>query len=521
MRPRGPALLWLTGAFMAGIMLNGHVTLPHVISTIVAAGLLLSLKTIRDRGRARAFLIGVLCLCAGVIHTRAHQNLAADHIVRHAKSLGYRPLTVEGVVVSEVRRRELVNTVKTSFTLKMERVMADGSKRAVRGRVLVNLFAPVDVIYGDRLRLTGKLHRPFEFSANDNFSYRQYLQNKGVHYILSVKRGNPVTVTGTDGRYRWRALFLETRRRLIGYLKGYLTENETGIMQAVLLGERSAIPPHVRELFVRTGTAHVLAVSGLHVGIVALLVMTGLQLLRLPRGWQYVLTMVLIMMYVLLTGARPSTVRAAVMSVVFVGSLIREREANALAMLSCAALLILLNNPLNLYDIGFQLSFACILAMITIGRRLERAIEPLAERREWKGWRRRLLRAVIISFAVWIGVEGLVMYHFNLITPVSVLANLFVIPLITAVVLLGTGLLGTALCWPWLAAQAAVCLKAALSLMVAVTFLCAHLPGAYIYIRPIGLPELALYYVIIGMIFGIPWGIIGSKFNLFQLWSKN
>lgn len=502
----GPALMWLTGLFMTGIAVAARVDVRLAAIVAVAGGTGLGVSAWRRTRGVRLLLIAVLCLTAGVIYTRAYQYLPADHIARHARSLRYAPLTVEGVVVSEVRRRALVNTVKTSFTLQIDRVIAAGTARELSGRVLVNVFEPVEVIYGDRLRLTGKLHRPFEFSAGDNFSYRRYLRHKGVYDILSVKRGNPVTVTGQDPRCRWRADFERTRQALIAALASYLTVNETGIMQAILLGERSAIPPHVRELFVRTGTAHVLAVSGLHVGIVALLVMIGLQVLRMPRRVRFVLATVFILMYMILTGARPSVIRAAVMSVVFIGSLIFEREANALAMLSCAALLILLMNPLNLYDIGFQLSFACILSMITLGRRLERAAAEWMERREWKGARRRLVKAVIVSFSVWVGVEGLVMYHFHLITPVSVLANLFIIPLIFAVVLLGMGLLTVALVWPGLAAVTALCLKVVLSVMVAVAFLCSRIPGAYAFIPPPGPAALTFYYLLIGMIFGMPWG---------------
>ncbi|MBZ0167494.1 MAG: ComEC family competence protein [Candidatus Omnitrophica bacterium] len=513
MSPRGPAALWLAVVFMGGIWLSSQVAVSHAAGAAAGAGFLLVWPTVRCRSWLRGVLLITLCLTAGMLYTRAYQYLPPDHIVHRARDLRYRPLTVEGVVVSEIRTRAMVNTVKTSFTLKLRNIMAGERAVPVSGRVLVNLFEPVPVTYGDCLRVTGKLHAPFEFSGNDNFSYRRYLQNKGIHSVLSVKRGNPVDVTGRDKFYRWRAVFLDSRNALIALLKRYLTDNETGVMQAILLGERSAIPSHVRELFIRTGTAHVLAVSGLHVGIVVLMLMIVLQVLRLPRPVQQYLTVIFILMYVLLTGARPSIMRAAIMSIVFIGSLIHEREANSLAMLSCASLLILLLNPLNLYDIGFQLSFACILAMIVIGRPIEGWMQPLLERRGCTGWLRRLVRAVIISSAVWIGVEGLVMYHFNLMTPVSVLANLFVIPLIFAVVLLGMALLAAALCWPWLAGLIAVCLKAALSVMVAVTFLCSRLPGAYFYIRPLTVWELGVYYLIIGMIFGLPWGIIWSKFT--------
>lgn len=521
MMKRCPALFFLVVSFAFGIVVAQYAAATVFILMLLGWCILGLLPIVKTYARVWRGMWLLLCFFCGALYTHGFQYIAQNHLVHIFDRVAYQSITLEGVVVSEVRQRPMVNTTKSSFSFSVSQVTAGSRTYETTGRVLVQLYEFTPIEFGDRLRLTGKLHRPFEFSQNDTFSYRTYLRHRGIHHILSVKKDNPVERLGQDQRYWWRAFLLALRNGLAKDLDAYYLKGESGILKAILLGDRSSIPGHIREIFIRTGTAHVLAVSGLHVGMVAMLMMFFWQVLRLPRSIQLFLTLMGILLYAVMAGARPSIMRAAIMSMVFIGSLIQERETNALGMLGCASLLILLMNPLTLYDIGFQLSFACILSMITIGRQLEHWVKPWMRQKGWKGWRWGMVRSVLISFAIWVGVEGLVIYHFQIATPVSVLANFFVIPLIFGVVFLGMGFLLSLGLMPWLALCFVSCLKVTLSVLVGVSFLCSRIPGAYVYLPPITLWQLALYYLIIGMIFGMPWGIIGSKFKCFHLWRKN
>ena len=139
-------------------------------------------------------------------------------------------------------------------------------------------------------------------------------------------------------------------------------------MEGFLLGDRYNIPRHINELFQMAGVVHILAISGFNVGIVAYATFLFLKMFPLGRRWHYILTILLLIAYAVLTGGQPPVVRATIMAAVFLAGFILEREPESINTLACAALLILFVNPVNLFDVGFQLSFVSVLAIIVFIR---------------------------------------------------------------------------------------------------------------------------------------------------------
>ena len=224
-------------------------------------------------------------------------------------------------MVSEVRQSNTLYATRTSFELEVKKIWQNERFRKTGGKVLVQIFRPIDLNYGDIIEIQGKLHRPFEFSKESNFSYREYLKRRNIFFVISVKKSTPVKRLGlSGGKFAFKRTALNIRQDMIGYLDAYLTPSETAMMQAILLGERTQIPNHIRDIFVHTGTAHILAISGLHVGMIALLILLLLNVLRIPRGIQLMITIIFLGGYIVLTGSRPSVVRAATMYIIFLGS---------------------------------------------------------------------------------------------------------------------------------------------------------------------------------------------------------
>ena len=212
--------------------------------------------------------------------------------------------------------------------------------------------------------MTGKLHRAFEFEGGGHFSYRQYLRRNGIYWVLSVKKDASVEVIKKNQGNPLKAAALKLRGRGMEILRCYLHGYEVDILQAFLLGGRLQIPEEIRNLFVVTGTAHILAISGMNMSAVAFVVFFFLRTLHLPRRTQLVGTILFIIAYAFVTGAQESIVRAAVMIViVFLGRLV-EREGETLNSLALAALIILTADPYGIFDIGFQLSFMGVFSII-------------------------------------------------------------------------------------------------------------------------------------------------------------
>jgi len=449
-------------------------------------------------------LILMTFLCLGMLWTHVNILIHQKDIARIARFYRQKPMMIKGVIVSDVEERNFFRTKKTVFTLNVKEVKAPWGWKKHKGKILVNIFKETDLFYGDYVQLTGKLHRPFNFSKGENFSYRSYLRNKGIQFILSVKKEEKFLILKRNQNNQVRALSLKLRNHLKMVLEQHLTESETGIMKAILLGDRSKIPKHVRGLFVRTGTAHILAISGLHIGVVAGLFLMFLKLFPIQRNLQLLMTIFLVIGYAFLTGGRPSVVRATIMVTVILGGFIAEREADSLNTLSLAAMVILLFNPLNLFDIGFQLSFICVGSIILFYpmiRNYENRISFVSDTP------RRVSRyfkdSINISVSVWFGAAGIIAYYFNIITPVTVFANLIVVPMISVVVALGFGLLLAGSIFLPLAVMFAMCLKVALNIMVAIIFLFDKVPYAYFYIKTVNHWYVILYYVVLCLIFKI------------------
>ena len=189
-------LLWVTLCFGSGILLGSHVPVPFWAAYGSAATcVILSFLSFH---KTRGFLVFIFIsfIFLGVIHFRTYKTLPAQHISQTAKFYYGAPVLLEGVVVSDVEQRQRGNALKTTFRLEVKRLKGRKEWQKSRGEVLVNLFRGENIFYGDYLAIEGKLHKPFNFSSENKFSYRDYLDRKGIKYILSVKKQGRAEVLG-------------------------------------------------------------------------------------------------------------------------------------------------------------------------------------------------------------------------------------------------------------------------------------------------------------------------------------
>lgn len=500
------------GAFAAGIMAQGlwpvygfWILLVFLV-TVILAVVFLS----RPAGRMFFLLLAVGCLGAlDMMHT---ERVAEDDLRRRGYQYYGRPVTVSGVISSDIQTRPLGRGQKTAFTLDVRQVSDD----AASGKVLVVAFDPVDVRYGDELLVTGKLHRPFEYSSRGRLTYRSYLTQRGIHFMLTVRKGNVLFVRSREKGNFFVSAALHCRQHLNRILDRYLTPAEAGLMQALITGERKDVPPHVREIFFRTGTVHILAVSGMNVAMVAAGVFMVLRLLPIGRIWQMIFTMAFIPFYALMTGANAPVVRAAIMGVLFLTGFLIEREQDGVNSLFATAFMILVFCPRQIFDVGFQLSFGSVLSILVLspfflgpcGRR------GLPKNRLLRG----ALEALIVSCVVMIGIGGLLAYYFQVVTPVALLANLPIIPLVALATALGAGVLAFGVFLPSVAVLFAACLKVTINLLVFILYAFSWIPGGAFFIPPLTTVQVYGYYLVLGMAYWAACVWIRSRASLWPAW---
>jgi competence protein ComEC len=509
--------IWIVISFVIGIIIEYFLefTVPVLMVTF---GVLCPLALLTARWPRTASVVFLLAIAAlGAFDFKNWTILPRDHVLLSASRYRGKSVVVEGVVASDIQSRALGRGTKTSFALKVVEVYAGRQCAKRSGLVMANLFEKTDLRYGDEVLLIGKLHKPLEFSTRGRLTYRSYLARQKIFLMLSVKKGNGVKVSARDRGNRFVAVAMRVREKLNSVFDRYLSPAESGIMQALITGERHAVPPHVREIFFRTGTVHILAISGMNIGMVAFGVFLLLNLLPINRRWQMSLTIAIIAFYSFMAGGNSPVVRAAVTGTVFLLAYLFEREQDMLNSLAFAAFCILIFLPNQLFDVGFQLSFGSVLAIILFSPLMMRPVDRARVISE-----NRILRAIVeslvVSLAAMIGVSGLIAYYFQIVTPIAILANLPVIPLVGVVTAIGGGLILFGVMFPLIAPLFAVCAKVTLNLMVLILYWFSLIPGGNINISSLTFVQLMFYYVTVVILYILARIIVHNQTRIWPAW---
>ncbi len=413
---------------------------------------------------------------------------------------------------------ERASKERTVLTLKAERVKmppltlpspqpsparGEGPKgewqRAV-GLVQVSVYGESDGYeYGDRVRVKGTLRKPPSPQNPGQFDYSSYLARKGIYGLMTIYNKGQIERLGTGKVNPFVRLALGIKHRMRGIIAETLEYPQDVLLAGILIGERQQVPEELKEVFIHSGTVHILAISGLHVGLVVVIFMVLLRTVRIPRKIRAILTIALVILYALITGARPSVIRASIMATCILSAAAIGRDSDLLNSLSLAALLILAVNPLELFDSGFQLSFAAVLSIIYLTPKINslfpKGYPPVSA---LKGY---LLSSTSVILAAQLGILPLIAYYYSLLSPVALVANFIVVPLLGVVVALGftsclSGLLFLPLAQVFGAANSVV-----LKVVVISVKLLSSLPLAFIYPGSPRIGLIVIYYLALGAIF--------------------
>lgn len=344
---------------------------------------------------------------------------------------------------------------------------------------------------------------PAQFTQIENgtsdFDYKGYMYGKGIDLSGSFAADRIVRLGREPGllheAQRWR----ESMEIMIEQSK--LSLNSKGLLCALLLGDKTMISADVREDFAGAGIAHVLAVSGLHVGIIALIVSWVFIPfdLRGRRKLRYMLTIILLLLFAMLTGLSAPVVRAVIMAVCVLVAMIQERQRQSLNLLCLAAFVMLFFNPRSLFDIGFQLSFAATFAVVTLA--------PLLTEGMPEGRRRTLTGAVGMPIVVFLVLWPLLASGFKEISLLFLPANLLLIPLLPlflGCMLLYVGLLAMGVDWSplrWLTDTLCTALTDGAGWLSSAEW--AHLP--------VHLPDMAVWLIVLAIAAGSYAIIVWSR----------
>ena len=513
MRPLVPVLI----SFSLGILASGRLEPGHsVVYALVAISFLppviLHLKDRPFRGGAVMplfFFLGMLSIMPA-----ANPEHPQDHILNIVRNEATGPVyRVEGLVSSYPETRGPRGD--TRFVLETGKIFLDGDWKPASGRVLLTVRGGADVKRGDGIRFIGYLREPSNFGNPGEFDYRWWLARKGVFVTGRITDKRFIMRTG--GARGLLSRIDSFRDETKNFIKAAGARN-SGLLTALMVGDRSLISKDLREAFSRTGTAHLLAISGLHMGIVAYL-SYSLFVLILSRSERLMLALDIkklsalisvlpVLLYGSLSGFALPAQRAVVMVLAFVFAFVTERGRDPYNTLSLAALIILAFSPGSLWDVSFMLSFSAVAAILYLHPvfkelfekkdPLKRIETPSGPEKFFNALRKRTLTLLFITLAAATGTYPLIALFFHSVPLAGFVCNLVVVPLIGFLVVPG-GIMAMAL-MPLSSALSTGLIKSTdllLSLAVKVVNFFSGLPYSSVWTGTPTLLEIILFYLIV------------------------
>lgn len=343
---------------------------------------------------------------------------------------------IEGVVVSPPELdgdRAVFDVARASVQVAGQSMVR--TNRTERLKVYVRFETPEELAEaaawrrGDLAALRGTLRAPLAATNFDGFNYRSYIRRHYVHWTLHVKGGEHAMLQRSSGGWSVPGMLSKVdlvRSALAAKLDDLYAEPYAGLMQGLVIGLRDGLDPEVYREFSQIGLSHILAISGLHVGLFVGSALWGLGKLPLTRERRLTAAMALVPFYIVITGASPSVVRAGAMAIIALFLAKKRKLRDGLHVLAFVALLMLAWHPYYLHDVSFQLSFAVTAGLIIGVPKISRLL-PI---------RNRMLNA---SAAVTITAQlvsfPLTIYYFNGFSLLSFPANFALVPVFSLLVL--------------------------------------------------------------------------------------
>lgn len=512
-------LLCLAAGVLGGSAMNAAVRPPAYLLLVVLVAMGLALLPRWPRVDVqRCCRIAFLGLVLTFLHLgRQGLPLPLEHV---SHKLPDRPERwhVEGVVDRAVESRGDRQYVH----LRLHRLQRQAKPwETVSGLIRINVhtdslpYLPGDVLRVDRLRL----HRPRTAGNPGAFDFGGLMQRRGIHAVGGVTKPERLRLLRRADGYGVARTLERWRRDLRAAVSSLLPAPYDAVFLAIVLGHKGSLPAAIQSDFRTAGVAHLLVVSGLHVGFIAAATLFGWRQLlrtlrsRVPRAWlpgwrptpaAAMLSLPPVLLYGSLVGWRVPTLRAALMVGCYLLALCIERRSDPRHALVLAAVLIVLVDPRAFADVGFRLSFAAVAAILLATAAVLKPYptSPGVGQRV----RRYLLTYVTASAAAYLGTLPILMQAFHTVPSFGILTNLLLLPLAGVLVPAGVLALGLSVLWPAAGPAVFDVLAYPIAWLVSLTDLVADLPRAQLHVAsPSPLMIAAYFGALLSLVFAGRW----------------
>jgi competence protein ComEC len=520
-------LVFVAVGLIAGILVQSELNLPVALWSVplglfaVTAVLAFFIGQFSSVSRYITAYLALSCfVCLGAIRLAGYKH-AGPYDIRNLVSDERKLATVRGVIVTAPVTNEYANWTfsrfkptdpSSSFYMAVRQVEVIGGWRQATGVVRMQVDEPAtDLKTGDTIQVYCWLQR-FEPPTNPGqFDTAGYLAARNIFVSASVKSRDGISVLKRSPCDVLAKLRARIKQAATTALVGEMARQDTsrGLLEALLLGYRRDIDSRTYEAFRKTGLLHLISLSGMHLGILFAIIWLAAKTAGFMKPTRAVICAIAICIFLLVVPPRAPTIRAAIICWVFCAAILFRRHANPVNTLSLAAIILLLVRPTQLFEAGWQLSFASVLGVILFTGRTDpfwpaRVAEPLGRQKRRTAMRflyrgasklgSYMPRMFAVGLAAWLAGAGILLYHFHTITPLASLWTVLAFPLVAGILIVGFVKMLLFWIWPVLSAPFGMIAASLSGLLVWVVRHIAGLGISEILIGHVPLAAVVLYY---------------------------
>lgn len=525
-------LVFVAVGLIAGILIQSHLDLPVLLWSVPMA--LLAMATvvffcIQRFGSAGRYVMAYLALvcfaCLGAIRL-THYGQPEPNDIRKLVGGERRLATIRGSIVTEpyISRypdwkfaRFTPTDPTSSFYLSVTAIEMTRGWEKVAGTVRVQVGEPVlDLKIGDAIQAYCWLDRFGPATNPGQFDTAGYLARRNVFVAVSIQSRAGIRLLASPSAGALTRLRARMRQVAANALLGDMPQDKAGrgLLQALLLGYRREIDSDTYRAFRRTGLLHLISLSGMHLGILVGIIWMASKTAGFLKPARAAICAIAIGIFLLIVPPRAPTVRAAIICWVFCASILLRRHSSPINTLSLAAVFLLLIRPTQLFEAGWQLSFASVLGIVLLTQRIEALMHEhvvdrfRSERTPKTGAFRRVAvkfcllvtRLLAVGLAAWLGSAGILLYHFCTITPLASIWTVLAFPLVSAILVLGFLKMILFFLLPTLSAVLGAVVILLSGVLIRVVRLIAHLDISQILVGQVTLVPIILYYAIVAFV---------------------
>jgi len=483
--------------FTAGILLGIFVPIPIyvlIISVCLSFLFLFVYKKYNSKTYLNIFQI-LLGLSFGVVVVLVNKNETQLKLSSYQKEKNVK-------VFGTIEEIELERSYEIAFIVKTDSIIIDNKSIHTNEKLLCRLRSDstdrkkfYETVKPENYVLVkGTFQQGRNIRNPGEFDYQKFLYSKGITGIINSYDSASVLIIKSDSNFLKDLVFQS--RKIIDRLIHQLHNNQTaGLLRGLLLADRTEIDYETKQNFINSGVIHILAVSGLHVGYILLffIVVFG----RFNIYLRSIFTIVGLLCFMIITGIPASVFRATLMSIILVIAFLSGRSTNLLNSIALSAVIILLVKPFEILNPGFQLSYSAVLSIALIYPVIQQMINQAGIKNKYL---KNILLFIGVSLSAQIGTLPFTLAYFNKLSIVSLLANLFVIPLAGIIVGLAivTLIIGSLL--PSIAIYLAIVNNIVTSLMMDLVRFSGSLDFSFIRINNFSLLDSIFFYVFISLL---------------------